>query len=89
MGHVEDFILDDATWTLRYMVVDTRDGVPGRKVLVAPAWVEDFDWGQEKALVALTQEQIKESPRFDPRTPINREYEDRLYDFYGRPVYWE
>jgi len=89
MGHVEDFILDDATWTLRYMVVDTRNWLPGRKVLVAPAWVEDFDWGQEKALVALTQGQIKESPRFDPRTPINREYEDRLYDFYGRPVYWE
>ena len=89
MGHVEDFILDDEFWTLRYMVVDTRNWLPGRKVLVAPSWVESFDWTENMASVSLTRQQIKESPRFDPREPINREYEGQLYDFYGRPVYWE
>lgn len=89
IGHVEDFILDDETWSLRYMVVDTRNWLPGRKVLVSPSWVEEFDWSEDLAVVSLTQEEIRESPPFDPGEPINREYEGRLFDFYGRPVYWE
>lgn len=88
IGHVEEFIVEDDTWALRYMVVDTRNWLPGRKVLVSPSWVEDLDWEEEKASVSMTKEQIEASPEYDPRTPINRDYEARLYDFYGRPVYW-
>jgi hypothetical protein len=89
IGHVEDFVLDEDTWALRYMVVDTRNWLPGRKVLVSPAWVLGFDWRAGKANVDLARDQIKESPEFDPSVPVNREYETRLYDFYGRPVYWK
>jgi hypothetical protein len=39
------------------------------------ARVEDLDWGEEKAEVGMTGEQIKNSPEYDPRAPINREYE--------------
>ncbi len=89
MGHVEEFVLDEDTWVLRYMVVDTRNWLPGRKVLISPAWVEGFDWSEEKAVVDLTRDQIKESPEYNPYEPINRKYEARLYNFYGRPVYWK
>jgi len=88
IGHVEEFVVDDETWILRYMVVDTRNWLPGRKVLLSPSWVDSLDWTEETASVAMTKEQIKASPEYDPRTPINRDYEARLYDFYGRPVYW-
>jgi hypothetical protein len=88
IGHVEEFILDDDNWALRYLVVDTRNWLPGRKVLVSPLWVTDLEWADEKAKVAMTRAQVKESPVYDPREPVNREYEARLYDFYGRPVYW-
>ena len=33
IGHVEDFIIDDKTWTIRYLVIDTRNWWPGAKVL--------------------------------------------------------
>ncbi|MGD2121258.1 MAG: PRC-barrel domain containing protein [Gemmatimonadota bacterium] len=88
VGHVEEFIVDDQAWALRYMVVDTRNWLPGRKVLISPDWVEDFDWEEEEASVAMEQGQIRNSPEYDPRAPINRGQEARLYDFYGRPVYW-
>ena len=39
IGHVEDFIIDDETWEIRYMVVDTQNWWPGKKVLVAPQWI--------------------------------------------------
>ncbi len=88
IGHVEDFILDEQSWTLRYIVVDTRNWLPGRKVLVSPEWVDSVDWGEEKVFVDLTTRQVRDSPEYDPSVPVNREYEVRLYDFYGRPQYW-
>jgi hypothetical protein len=88
IGHVEDFILDDETWTLRYMVVDTRNWLPGRKVLLNPVWIDSVDWVKAKVVVDLDREHVKRSPDYDPSVPVNREYEERLYDFYGRPRYW-
>ncbi len=88
IGHLEDFIVDDETWTLRYMVVDTRKWLPGRKVLVAPEWIETVDYMEKRVTVNLTTQEVKQSPEYDPAQPVNREYEVRLYDFYGRPTYW-
>ncbi len=89
IGHVEDFILDDDSWTVRYIVVDTRNWLPGKKVLVPPAWIESADWLQKTVTVDLTKGQVERSPEYDPSAPVNREYENLLYDFYGRPRYWQ
>ena len=89
IGHVQDFILDDETWTIRYMVVDTRNWLPGRKVLVAPVWINSVDWAENRVNIDLATEVVKNSPEYDPSAPVNHEYEVRLYDFYGRPKYWE
>jgi hypothetical protein len=88
IGHVEDFILDDESWSVRYVVVDTRNWLPGRKVLVSPYWVDKVSWTNWNVVVALSREEVKNSPRYDPSAPVNREYEARLYDYYGRPKYW-
>jgi hypothetical protein len=88
LGHVEDFVVDDDTWLVRYVVVDTRNWLPGKKVLVAPQWFSGIRWTDRQVSVDLTREQIKNSPTYDPGAPVNREYEERLYDFYGRPGYW-
>jgi hypothetical protein len=70
------------------MVVDTRNWWPGKKVLVAPQWVTEISWGEAQVHVDMTREQIKNSPEFDPAAPVNRTYEERLFDYYGRPKYW-
>jgi hypothetical protein len=88
IGHVEDFIVDNAAWTMRYIVIDTRNWWPGKKVLVAPQWITAVNWGESQVQVDLRREDIKNSPEFDSAAPVNREYEERLYDFYGRPKYW-
>lgn len=88
IGHVDDFVVDVGTWYLRYLVIDTRNWLPGKKVLVAPAWVEEVDWASRIVSMDLKRETIQNSPEFDPSMPVNREYEVRLYDYYGRPKYW-
>ena len=89
IGHVDDFIVDDQSWSIRYLVLDTRNWLPGRRVLVAPEWVKSVHWADGRVEVDLTQEAIKNSPEYDPAAPVNREYEVRLYNYYGQPAYWE
>ena len=88
VGHVDDFLVDDETWQVRYLVVDAGHWWLGKKVLVAPRWATSVSWEESTVHVDLTREQIKSSPEWDPNAPVNREYEVRLYDYYGRPAYW-
>ncbi|MEJ2722901.1 MAG: PRC-barrel domain-containing protein, partial [bacterium] len=89
IGHVDDFVVDDSLWTIRYLVVDTRNWLPGRKVLVSPKWAKQVDWKSRTVHVDLERKLVKNAPAFDAKAPVNREYEARLYDYYGRPAYWD
>lgn len=62
IGHVEDFLLDEESWAIRDMVVDTRNWLPGKKVLVSPAAISDIDWANREVHVRLTREELKRSP---------------------------
>jgi hypothetical protein len=88
IGHVEDFLVDDLSWAIRYMIVDTTNWWPGKKVLVAPAWIDRVDWAEAKVEVHLRRDQIRTSPEYDPARPIERAYETRLYGHYAQPGYW-
>jgi hypothetical protein len=89
IGHVEDLLFDEQSWAVRYLVVDTSNWWFGKKVLLSPEWATAFRWADRKAVVELTREQIQRAPEWHESELINREYEERLYDAYGRPGYWE
>ena len=84
IGHVEDFIIDDESWQIRYMVVDTSNWWFGKKVLIAPQWIDQVSWPERKVLVGLPKAQIEHAPEWDGVSPIGRDYEERLHDAYGR-----
>ena len=42
LGHVEDFVVDDAFWVIRYMVVHARNWLPAKKVLISPQWLGEI-----------------------------------------------
>jgi hypothetical protein len=87
IGHVADFLVDDARWDLRYVVVDTRNWLPGKKVLIAPDWIHAVGWEDEKVFVDLTCAAVKASPAYDPAHPPTADYAHRLHDHYERPRY--
>jgi sporulation protein YlmC with PRC-barrel domain len=88
IGHVDDYLLDDGSWAIRYMVVDTSNWWAGKKVLVAPAWIEGVDWDISKVQVAITRAQVRDSPAYDPARMVERTYETQLYGHYGQHRYW-
>lgn len=88
VGHVEDFILDDETWSIRYLLVATRNWWPGKKVLVSPQWIERVSWGESKVFIDLSREIIKRSPEYTEEFLITRQYEMELHQHYDRHGYW-
>jgi sporulation protein YlmC with PRC-barrel domain len=88
IGHVEDFLFDDETWAIRYLIVDTRNWLPGRRVLVAPSWVREINWNEGAVSVDLNRAAIEHSPKYDPEHLPSRAYEEALHRHYSRPGYW-
>ncbi len=88
IGHVEDFIIDDETWAIRYLIIDTKHWWPGKKVLVSPQWIERVSWGESKVFVNLSREAIKQSPEYTEASLLTRDYETSLYHHYNRQGYW-
>lgn len=90
IGHVKDFVFDTESWAVRYLVVDTHNWWPGgKKVLIATHWIDRIDWADKRVYVNLTREQVKASPEYVESLPIERDYETRLHDAYGRRGYWD
>jgi len=88
LGHIKDLIVDDRTWAIRYLVIDTSNWWIGKQILVPPHWVDGISWDDRKVTVDLPREAIRNGPVWHPETPITRDFEVRLYDYYRRPAYW-
>ena len=68
-------------------MIDTRNWLPGKKVIVAPGWTREVNWEARTVYVDLTRDAIKASPPFDASIPWNLAYAAELHDYYGRPRY--
>jgi hypothetical protein len=76
IGSIETLYFDDARWTIRYLVVDTGKWLPGKLVLVSPIAIRQPDWTNRTLAVALTRDQVKNSPDIDTHKPVSRQQED-------------
>jgi hypothetical protein len=84
IGHVKDFRMDDESWAIRYMVIDTSNWWVGKSVLIAPEWTSRISWLDRKVYVDMTRAAIKDSPTWETDTLVDRSYEEKLYRHYGR-----
>lgn len=72
IGQVQDFIVNDETWAIGYMVVDLPSGLTGhRQVLISPNWVESISLAEAKIHIDLRHETIENSPEYDPAELVN------------------
>lgn len=88
IGHVEDIIVDPVDWKSRYLVVDTRNWLPGRKVLVGIHWLDSLSFTKQSASLKLERKAIESSPEYDPKGRVDSEFEKRIHEHYGLPTYW-
>jgi hypothetical protein len=88
LGHVENFLVDDESWVVRYFVVDTSNWWGGHHVLIAPQWVARVSWPDSTVSLDLSREAIKSAPPYDAAKMFERQHELAMYEHYGRPKYW-
>jgi hypothetical protein len=88
IGHVAGFLVEDRTWAIRYLVVDTSNWWLGHQVLVAVEWIDDIDWAGSMVTVGMSRQAVKAAPRYDPTIELGRDLESGVYAHYGRPGYW-
>lgn len=92
IGKSKDCLFDDRHWGLRYLVVDTGNWIPGKKVLISPIDlikpVENAPWLRDSFPVDLTKNQIENSPSLDEDAPISRQYEIEFAQHYNHHSYW-
>ena len=83
IGDVEDFIIEDSNWTIDYMVVDTGNWFPGKKVTLSPKLIKDIKWETSEVTVNASVEHVKNSPEYDASKNVSTEYEANLKNHYG------
>jgi len=87
IGHLENILLEDDVWGIRYLIVDTRNWWFGRHVLISPYAVHDIDWSAHRISLDVSRDKVKASPPWAPLELIDRAYEKRLHRYYDWPGY--
>jgi sporulation protein YlmC with PRC-barrel domain len=75
IGHVEDFLVEDDDWSIRYLVVETKNWWPGATVLISPLSVQTIQWVDQQVNLRVDRQSVKDSSEYDPSAtadPINR-----------------
>jgi sporulation protein YlmC with PRC-barrel domain len=89
IGHVQDMLVDEESWAIRYLIVNTSNWWLGHQVLVAPEWIADISWLDRRVTIDLTRQAIRDCPPYDPSLVLDRSQEASIYRHYGRDGYWQ
>ena len=81
-------LVEDGTWAIRYLVVNTGHWWLGHAVLVSPRWISAVSWADETVSVNLTRDSIKAAPPYTMQTQLDRIEEETLHKHYEREGYW-
>jgi sporulation protein YlmC with PRC-barrel domain len=66
VGHVEDMLVDDYTWAIRYLILATSTWGRGDELVVPPHWIKKVSWLEKQYFVDMTRHSITEAPRYNP-----------------------
>ncbi len=83
IGHIEDFIIDDAAWVIRYLIVSIRSGWPEYRVLIPPQWINRISDTEGKVFVSFNRESFDQMQEYTEESLLNLNYETELCSNYN------
>jgi len=83
IGHIENFMIDDVSWDVRYLIIDTKNWWFGQHILISPYAVRQINWMEQNVRLDLSRDRVKNSPQWKPLDLIDKSYEERLHGYYG------
>jgi hypothetical protein len=88
VGHVQGLLVDEETWAIRDLVVETSSWWLGHQVIIAPQSIRDINWLDSTVSIALNRQAVKDAPPYESASPPNRNQETARYQHHGRTRYW-
>ena len=64
IGSVVDFMLDDRTWTIRHLVIETGHWLSGMEIAISPKHIEWISYRDSKVFVDMTKRVILEATEY-------------------------
>lgn len=83
IGHIEDFLVEDVDWSIRYFLVDTKNWWPGKKVLISPQSAREIIFPDKLINLNVDRQIVKNSPAYDPSKTIDGAYDEKFLTYYG------
>jgi uncharacterized protein YrrD len=88
IGHVKGMLMDENTWAIRYLVVETGHWWDGHEVLIVPQWIRNVSWAEQIVSVNISRHAVRASAPYSQPTNVDRAHEADIYRHYGRTGYW-
>jgi PRC-barrel domain len=83
IGSIDNVLIDEVRWVVRYFVVATRHWLTGKLVQLPAHAVTDIDWRGERVGVSVTRERVNSAPAWDPLAMVDEIAEERLRSHFG------
>jgi len=80
LGHLRDFIIDDETWHIEYLVIEMHSWPAGKKVLIARKHIKEIQWAASKILVDVTSKVLENTRTYDESEFLHPETLDKVFD---------
>ncbi len=69
IGHVTDLMIDDQSWAIRHLVVETGHWFSGKEIVISPTHVERISYEESKVFVDVTKESLREAAEYQMPQP--------------------
>lgn len=64
IGHLNDYIIDDETWRITDIVIDTHNIIGGKKVVVDVRHVDALQWANYQVYLDMSIQAVENSPQY-------------------------
>ena len=88
MGNIRNFLFDDRSWRIRYLVVDVGRLLNRQEVVLAVSFFEKPNWANQSCQVRYTKKQVSNSPDVDSQMPVSRQQEIAMRDYFAGEQFW-
>lgn len=87
-GRVRDFLFDDQTWQIRFLVLDAGNWLRRRDVIIPVALLDLPNWDAKTIRVKITGEEVRKCPGIDAEKPVYRQQEIAMREYFGDVACW-
>lgn len=88
IGSCADFLFDDQSWSLQYMVANTGGWLNNRKVLLSPKSLGDPPLEDRRIQIHRTKAFIEKAPELHSDAPVSKQYQLIWTKYHGLTPYW-